>query len=105
MASAVDSRRQRDDRLLALPTQQERDALFSKFDDNGNGKLSYGEIELSVRQLWPELGEKRVLMAAFHDSDLNADGTLQRKEFRLFLRKVRYPCIGCLVKLPVAQYQ
>jgi hypothetical protein len=75
---------------LPLPTKLERAQLFERFDENGNGRLSYGEVENAARLMWPEVGQKRVLMAAFRDSDGSGDGTLQRKEFRTFLQKLRY---------------
>ena len=40
------------DKLL-FPIKKERDELFRKIDGNGNGRLSYGELEDAVHILWP----------------------------------------------------
>ena len=71
---------------LLFPSRSERDALFRKFDDNGNGRLSFGEIEGAIEKPWPELKQKRVLMAAFKATDDDLSGYIGKAEFRHFLR-------------------
>ena len=38
---------------LLFPSKKDLAQLFRKFDGNGNGRLSYGEIEDAVYSLWP----------------------------------------------------
>jgi Ca2+-binding EF-hand superfamily protein len=68
------------DKLLS-PSKKERDALFRKFDGNGNGRLSYGEVEHAVHKIWPDMKQKRVLMAAFSKADSDGSGYVGKTEF------------------------
>lgn len=38
---------------LLHPPKKAREELFRRFDGNGNGRLSYGEVEEAVAGLWP----------------------------------------------------
>jgi hypothetical protein len=86
-----------------LPSGADRAKLFAQLDSNANGRLSYGEVEDAIKRLWPELLEKRVLMAAFRDARSSGaggekpsrhgsgcNGTLELDEWEMFLSMLRY---------------
>ena len=75
---------------FALPGREERNALFDRFDANGNGGLSLAEIDKAVVELWPHFDHKRALMRAYKAADANSDGLIKRREFRLLLKYIVY---------------
>jgi ankyrin repeat protein len=79
-----------DPQQLELPGKAERDALFRRVDNNGNGKLSLAEIDKAVGELWPHFQHKPALMRAYKAADVNDDGWIRRREFRLLLEYLVY---------------
>ena len=75
---------------LAMPNKEERARIFRRMDYNGNGVLSLAEIDKAVVELWPQLNNKQVLMRAYQAADVNGDGLIGRREFRLLLQYVLY---------------
>eukprot|EP01046_Picozoa_sp_COSAG06_P092396 COSAG06_NODE_38624_length_421_cov_1.118012_1_plen_78_part_01 len=71
-----------------MPTKEERNAAFRRIDYNGNGALSLAEIDKAVVEIWPHFNHKRALMRAYKAADLNGDGLIKRREFRLLLNYV-----------------
>ena len=90
----AESERQRqsevEDSPLELPSKEQRDQLFDRFDCNGNGALSLAEIDKAVIELWPHFNHKPALMRAYRAADVNGDGFIKRREFRLLLKYVVY---------------
>jgi Ca2+-binding EF-hand superfamily protein len=78
------------DKGYALPGREERNALFDRFDANGNGGLSLAEIDKAVVELWPHFDHKRALMRAYKAADTSGDGLIKRREFRLLLKYIVY---------------
>ena len=75
---------------LELPGKSERDTLFHRMDNNGNGKLSLAEIDKAVAETWPEFNHKPALMRAYRAADIDTDGFIKRHEFRLLLEYLVY---------------
>ena len=75
---------------LDLPSKEEREKLFDRIDYNGNGALSLAEIDKAVIELWPQFNHKKALMRAYRAADVNGDGFIKRREFRLLLKYVVY---------------
>eukprot|EP01043_Picozoa_sp_COSAG02_P025938 COSAG02_NODE_1478_length_12404_cov_353.335067_7_plen_941_part_00 len=75
---------------LTMPNKEERARIFRRMDYNGNGVLSLAEIDKAVVELWPQLNNKQVLMRAYQAADVNGDGLIGRREFRLLLQYVLY---------------
>jgi Ca2+-binding EF-hand superfamily protein len=75
---------------LVMPNKEERARIFRRMDYNGNGVLSLAEIDKAVVELWPQLNNKQVLMRAYQAADVNGDGLIGRREFRLLLQYVLY---------------
>eukprot|EP01043_Picozoa_sp_COSAG02_P073662 COSAG02_NODE_14415_length_1275_cov_1.158163_1_plen_245_part_00 len=75
---------------LELPSKEQRERLFDRFDYNGNGALSLAEIDKAVLELWPQFNHKPALMRAYRAADVNGDGFIKRREFRLLLKYVVY---------------
>ena len=75
---------------LEMPDKAERSRMFRRMDYNGNGVLSLAEIDKAVVELWPTLNHKPVLMRAYQAADVNADGMIGRREFKLLLEYVLY---------------
>jgi len=78
------------DKRFTLPGRQDRNALFDRFDANGNGGLSLAEIDKAVLELWPHFDHKRALMRAYKAADTNRDGFIKRREFRSLLKYIVY---------------
>lgn len=78
------------DKRFTLPGREERNALFDRFDANGNGGLSLAEIDKAVLELWPQYDHKRALMRAYQAADTNKDGFIKRREFRALLKYIVY---------------
>jgi Ca2+-binding EF-hand superfamily protein len=81
---------QQQQQQLAMPDRRQRDELFGRFDFNGNGMLSLAEIDKAVLELWPHFDHKRALMRAYKAADVNDDGFIRRREFRLLLKYIVY---------------
>ncbi|KAJ3151457.1 hypothetical protein HDU89_001899 [Geranomyces variabilis] len=65
-----------------MSATQKADELFKTFDYNGNGILSLAEIDLAVKQSFPQYAnEKPVLMRAYKAADASKDGFVDKKEF------------------------
>ena len=75
---------------MVMPNKEQRARLFRRMDYNGNGVLSLAEIDKAVVELWPTLNHKPVLMRAYQAADVNADGMIGRREFKLLLEYVLY---------------
>jgi len=73
-----------------MPSKEEREGLFDRIDYNGNGALSLAEIDKAVLELWPHFNHKAALMRAYKAADVNGDGYIKRREFRLLLKYVIY---------------
>jgi Ca2+-binding EF-hand superfamily protein len=73
-----------------MPNKEERARIFRRMDYNGNGVLSLAEIDKAVIELWPQLDNKKVLMRAYKAADVNGDGFIGRREFRLLLQYMLY---------------
>eukprot|EP01043_Picozoa_sp_COSAG02_P052181 COSAG02_NODE_5585_length_4212_cov_3.607829_1_plen_305_part_00 len=73
-----------------MPNKEERARIFRRMDYNCNGVLSLAEIDKAVVELWPQLNNKQVLMRAYQAADVNGDGLIGRREFRLLLQYVLY---------------
>ena len=69
---------------------QDRKDVFQRIDYNGNGALSLAEIDKAVIELWPQFNHKPALMRAYRAADVNGDGFIKRREFRLLLKYVVY---------------
>ena len=76
--------------VLLAPSKQEREKLFDRIDYNGNGALSLAEIDKAVIELWPQFNHKKALMRAYRAADMNGDGFIKPREFRLLLKYVVY---------------
>jgi Ca2+-binding EF-hand superfamily protein len=48
------------------------------------------EIDTAVIELWPQFNHKKALMRAYRAADVNGDGFIKRREFRLLLKYVVY---------------
>ncbi|CAG8710255.1 2696_t:CDS:2, partial [Dentiscutata heterogama] len=61
--------------------------LFDTFDTNGNGKLSYSEIESVVLRTYPQQfnSRKKVIMRAYQDADASKNGYIEIGEFGILL--------------------
>ena len=75
---------------LVLPDKAQRDALFDRFDVNGNGGLSLAEIDKAVLEVWPHFNNKPALVRSYKAADVTGDGFITRKEFRLLLVGIDY---------------
>jgi Ca2+-binding EF-hand superfamily protein len=75
---------------LDVPSKEQREQLFDRIDYNGNGALSLAEIDKAVLELWPQFNHKPALMRAYRAADVNGDGFIKRREFRLLLKYVVY---------------
>ena len=89
-SSTPTATRQRPSTALQSPSKEQRDQLFDRFDYNGNGALSLAEIDKAVIELWPQFNHKPALMRAYRAADVNGDGFIKRREFRLLLKYVVY---------------
>ncbi|KAL7566794.1 hypothetical protein ACA910_019385 [Epithemia clementina (nom. ined.)] len=78
--------------LVNAPTQEEMEALFVEMDKNGDGKLSLKEVEKAMFQrLAPQFDLKpAIVLRAFQTADLNGNGHVDKEEFFVFLRLIRY---------------
>ena len=75
---------------LEMPDREQRTAIFSRMDNNGSGSLSLAEIDKAVAELWPQFDHKKALMRAYTAADVNGDGFIRRREFRLLLKYIIY---------------
>ena len=77
-------------RLPDMPTAEKCEALFDRWDVNGNGGLSLAEIDKAVAELYPEFDHKPVLMRAFKAADASGDGFIKCREFKRLLHFLGY---------------
>jgi len=75
---------------MTIPSKEERAKVFRKMDNNGNGTLSLAEIDKAVIALWPSFNQKPALMRAYKAADVDGNGFVNRKEFRLLLEYLIY---------------
>jgi Ca2+-binding EF-hand superfamily protein len=75
---------------LVLPTQEETDQMFRRWDTSGNGILSLAEIDAAVQSRWPQFDHKPSLMRAYRAADVNNDGLIKRREFHLLFEYLVY---------------
>ena len=54
-------------------------------DLNKNGLLSLGEIHMGVEKYYPQFYHKQATLRACKAADVNGDGFIARREFRLLL--------------------
>ena len=73
-----------------LPDKAGRDALFSQYDYNGNGSLSLAEIDKAVEESFPHFNNKPALMRAYKAADVDGNGWVGRREFRILLQYLAY---------------
>ncbi|CAG8689318.1 22391_t:CDS:2 [Dentiscutata erythropus] len=67
-------------------SKEELKNLFNTFDTNGNGKLSYSEIESVVLRTYPQFNSrKKVIMRAYQDADASKNGYIEINEFAILL--------------------
>eukprot|EP00931_Biecheleriopsis_adriatica_P064109 TRINITY_DN38951_c0_g1_i1.p1 TRINITY_DN38951_c0_g1~~TRINITY_DN38951_c0_g1_i1.p1 ORF type:complete len:450 (+),score=94.54 TRINITY_DN38951_c0_g1_i1:59-1408(+) len=70
--------------------RQELWTHWHTIDFNGNGVVSYAEIEKWIDLYFPQLKHKGAMMRAYRASDCNKDGFVTKTEFPMFLRNVIY---------------
>ena len=75
---------------LMMPSAEARKVVFKKMDNNGNGTLSLAEIDKAVISLWPSFNQKPALMRAYKAADVDGNGFVNRREFRLLLEYLIY---------------
>jgi len=73
--------------------------LFNKIDNNGNGLLSYSEIEMCLVNLLPKIFDVRPVLMRAYQTTINLqgskkskkpnDGLISKNEFRIFLKYIR----------------
>ena len=73
-----------------LPDKAGRDALFSRYDYNGNGALSLAEIDKAIVESFPHFDNKPALMRAYKAADVDGNGWIGRREFRLLVQYIAY---------------
>lgn len=78
------------DGALSLPSKAERDQAFDRMDENGNGALSFAEIDKAIVEIWPEYHHKKSIMRAYKAADVDGSGYIGRKEFGLLLKYLVY---------------
>ncbi|CAG8792552.1 887_t:CDS:2, partial [Dentiscutata erythropus] len=72
-------------------SKEEIKKLFNTFDTNGNGKLSYSEIESAVLGAYPQFNsKKKVIMRAYKEADASKNGYVEIDEFGLLLDSLNY---------------
>ena len=59
--------------------------MFRRWDKDGNGALSWPEIDRAVKEQWPGFDHRPSLVRAYRAADVSADGWIERREFHLFL--------------------
>ncbi|CAG8755885.1 17111_t:CDS:2, partial [Cetraspora pellucida] len=65
--------------------------LFKSFDTNGNGKLSYNEIESAALRAYPQFKDKKkVIMRAYKAADKSKDGFVEIEEFGCLLDSLNH---------------
>ena len=72
--------------ITVLPEPAQCDAVFKRFDSNGNGLLSLAEIDKAVLELYPQFNHKAAIMRAYNAADTSGDGWVGRREFDMLLR-------------------
>jgi Ca2+-binding EF-hand superfamily protein len=75
---------------LDLPSEEERDELFRRWDYNGSGALSFAEIDKAVVERYPHFDHKPSLTRAYRAADVNGDGVIKLREFHLLLKYLVY---------------
>ncbi|RIB28311.1 hypothetical protein C2G38_2137383 [Gigaspora rosea] len=72
-------------------SNEELKKIFNTFDNNGNGKLSYSEIESTVLRTYPEFSSrKKVIMRAYKQADGSKNGYIEIGEFGIFLDSLNH---------------
>jgi len=79
--------------------RKKRIKLFNRIDNNGNGLLSYSEIELSMLDIFPKIFDVRPVLMRAYTTIINLqgkkkgknldDGLISKKEFLNFLKYIR----------------
>eukprot|EP01043_Picozoa_sp_COSAG02_P017730 COSAG02_NODE_811_length_16911_cov_343.583095_1_plen_426_part_00 len=81
---------------VTMPTLDDREAVWKRFDAEGTGALSFDEIDQAVVELFGDSvchknnQSLRALALACQTVKLNQEGWVQRSEFRMFLQHVVY---------------
>ena len=73
------------DVLPVMPGKGARKEMFERMDLNKNGVLSLGEIHMGVEKYYPQFYHKLAMLRACKAADVNGDGFIARREFRLLL--------------------
>ncbi|CAG8489857.1 13166_t:CDS:2 [Dentiscutata heterogama] len=72
-------------------SKEEIKKIFDSFDTNGNGKLSYSEIENTVLRTYPQFNnKKKVIMRAYKEADASKSGYIEIGEFGLLLDSLNH---------------
>jgi Ca2+-binding EF-hand superfamily protein len=69
-----------------MPDKEARRALFDAIETSGNGRLTSSEYITGIMRHMPAFTHKRSLKRAFRAADVDSNGVITRREFRLALQ-------------------
>lgn len=71
--------------IAEVPGKTTRKEMFERMDVSSTGKLTLEQIQNGIEQSYPQLNHRAALLRAYKAADVNGDGLIGRREFRLLL--------------------
>ncbi len=78
--------------IADVPDKAARKEMFTRMDVRRTGKLTLDEIRHGIEQSYPHLNHRPALMRAYRAAEVNGDGLIGRREFRLLLEYLVFFC-------------